>query len=46
VATKWSGPDDEMAPGLTRPVCAYPQVAVYNGSGATDDEASFRCQIP
>ncbi|MDE0830608.1 MAG: tannase/feruloyl esterase family alpha/beta hydrolase [Vicinamibacterales bacterium] len=46
VATKRSGPDGEMAPGLTRPVCAYPQVAAYDGSGATDDEANFRCQVP
>jgi feruloyl esterase len=25
-------------------VCAYPQVATYNGSGSTDDPASFSCR--
>jgi len=28
----------------TRPLCAYPQVAVYNGSGSTDDAANFSCK--
>jgi len=27
----------------TRPLCPYPQVAVYNGSGSTNDAASFVC---
>ena len=27
----------------TRPLCPYPQVAVYKGSGSTDDAASFAC---
>lgn len=27
----------------TRPLCPYPQVAVYSGSGSTDDAANFRC---
>jgi feruloyl esterase len=28
----------------TRPLCAYPQVATYKGSGSTDDAASFTCK--
>ena len=28
----------------TRPLCAYPQVATYKGSGSTDDAASFSCK--
>jgi len=28
----------------TRPLCAWPKVAHYSGSGSTDDEASFTCQ--
>jgi len=28
----------------TRPLCPYPQTAVYNGTGDTDDAASFICQ--
>jgi feruloyl esterase len=30
----------------TRPLCPYPQVAVWNGSGSTDDAANFRCSAP
>ncbi len=30
----------------TRPLCPYPQVAKYKGSGSTDDASSFTCQIP
>ncbi len=28
----------------TRPLCSYPQTAVYKGSGSTDDAASFVCK--
>ena len=28
----------------TRPLCAYPQVAVYKGSGSTDEAANFVCR--
>ncbi len=27
----------------TRPLCPYPQTAIYNGSGDTNDAASFTC---
>src|SRR5262245_7028799 len=27
----------------TRPLCPYPQAAIYKGSGSTDDAASFAC---
>jgi len=30
----------------TRPLCPYPQTAVYKGSGSTDDAASFTCKAP
>jgi len=30
----------------TRPLCAYPQVAKYKGSGSIDDAASFSCALP
>lgn len=33
-------------PGRTRPLCAYPQIAVYDGKGNPEDAASFRCQEP
>ena len=30
----------------TRPLCPYPQVATYKGSGSTNDAASFSCKVP
>jgi feruloyl esterase len=30
----------------TRPLCPYPQVAVYKGSGNTDEAANFSCRMP
>ncbi|HEY6442356.1 MAG TPA: tannase/feruloyl esterase family alpha/beta hydrolase [Candidatus Acidoferrales bacterium] len=30
----------------TRPICAYPQVAAYKGSGSIDDAANFVCKSP
>ena len=30
----------------TRPLCPYPQRAVYNGSGNTDEAANFTCRTP
>jgi feruloyl esterase len=29
----------------TRPLCAYPAVARYNGSGSTDDASNFSCAV-
>jgi hypothetical protein len=34
------------APARTRPLCAYPKVAKYSGSGNTDEEKSFSCKAP
>jgi feruloyl esterase len=30
----------------TRPLCPYPQVAKYKGSGSVDDAANFTCAVP
>ena len=30
----------------TRPLCAYPQVARYKGSGSIDEAANFSCGAP
>jgi feruloyl esterase len=30
----------------TRPLCPYPEVAVYNGAGSTDDAYNFSCRSP
>jgi feruloyl esterase len=40
-------PASRVVDGLvvrTRPLCAYPQTAVYKGTGSTDDAASFVCK--
>lgn len=29
----------------TRPLCTYPQAAVYNGSGSTNEAANFSCKV-
>jgi feruloyl esterase len=39
VASRYAGDKVER----TRPLCPYPQVAVYKGSGSTDDAANFAC---
>ncbi len=31
---------------MTRPVCPYPQVAIYDGQGDSNDAGSFSCQLP
>ncbi|MEW5958158.1 MAG: tannase/feruloyl esterase family alpha/beta hydrolase [Chloroflexota bacterium] len=32
--------------GITRPLCPYPQVAMYSGSGSTDDAENWSCVAP
>jgi feruloyl esterase len=43
---KGKAPDQIIAsrPGRTRPLCPYPQVAVFKGSGSTDEAANFACR--
>ena len=33
-------------PGRTRPLCAYPLTAIYDGHGNPEDAASFNCRLP
>jgi feruloyl esterase len=44
VATKYI--DDNSAKGvrMTRPLCSYPQIAIYKGTGDSNDYASFDCK--
>lgn len=35
----------QVNPTRTRKVCMYPNTQLYNGSGSTDDEANFHCQV-
>lgn len=32
--------------GMTRPLCVYPQVARYKGTGDPNDAANFECAVP
>jgi feruloyl esterase len=34
------------AQARTRPLCAYPKVAKYSGTGSTDEMKNFRCDVP
>lgn len=42
-ATKYSADHKVL---MTRPLCAYPEVAKYRGSGDTNDAANFTCPKP
>jgi hypothetical protein len=46
IATKQSGEGPAAGVKMTRPLCAYPQVAKYKGSGDTNDAANFVCAAP
>ena len=43
IATKFKNDDPRQGVSRTRPVCPYPQVAEYKGSGSVDDAANFVC---
>jgi len=38
--------DEEGQVTVSRPLCSFPQIAVYNGSGDTSSAASFDCEVP
>lgn len=46
VAIKFPNDVVTQAAQTTRPLCPYPQVAKYKGSGSTDDAANFTCANP
>ena len=47
VATKFrSGSNASSGVARTRPLCPYPRVAQYMGTGSIDDAASFVCAAP
>jgi feruloyl esterase len=44
IATKYKiNADSKSGVARTRPLCAWPQVAVYKGSRSTEDAANFVC---
>ena len=38
-------PGTTYFPGRTRPLCAYPSYARYDGSGSLEDAANFVCSV-
>ena len=45
VATKYVEDNPSKGARMTRPLCPYPQVEVYKGSGDTNDESNFVCKV-
>jgi feruloyl esterase len=47
IATKYAaGKDGVRKATMTRPLCAYPKVAHYKGTGSTEDAKNFTCATP
>jgi hypothetical protein len=46
IATKYKNDIARTDLARTRPLCPYPKVAQYKGSGSIDDAANFVCQAP
>ncbi len=44
IATKYGTGEQEQQVKMTRPLCAYPRAAKYQGSGDTNDAANFTCE--
>jgi Tannase and feruloyl esterase len=43
IATKYVDNNSSKGVQITRPICPYPQIARYNGSGDKNDASSFTC---
>ena len=47
IATKYkTGTNPASGVARTRPLCPYPEVAHWKGSGSTDDAVNFECVKP
>jgi feruloyl esterase len=46
VAVKYLNDNPALGVQRTRPLCAYPNVAFYDGTGSTDVAANFVCRNP
>lgn len=44
IATKYINDDPGKGVAFTRPLCPYPQLAIYDGVGDINEAASFSCQ--
>jgi hypothetical protein len=46
IATKFIGDDKAKGVAMTRPLCTFPLIAKYQGSGDMADAANFACAAP
>ena len=46
IATKYAVVDNQRTAVMSRPLCAYPKVAFYKGSGDPKGADSFVCKAP
>jgi hypothetical protein len=46
IATKYVNDDPAQGIVMTRPLCPYPQAAMFKGSGSPNDAANFVCRLP
>lgn len=46
IATGFVANDPAKGVAMTHPLCPYPQVAQYKGTGDTKDAANFVCEVP
>lgn len=46
IATKYTDADPTKGIAFQRPLCPYPQVAMYSGKGDMNDAANFSCVVP
>jgi hypothetical protein len=46
IARKYQDDDPTKGVEMTRPLCPYPQVAKWNGKGATTEAQNWSCQSP
>ena len=45
IATKFVGDNPANGVQMTRPLCAFPKFAEYEGKGSTNDAANFGCEV-
>jgi tannase/feruloyl esterase len=45
IATKRQGANSQASVSRSRPLCSYPKVARYKGTGSTDEAANFDCVL-
>jgi feruloyl esterase len=46
IATKFVADDKAKGVAMTRPLCSFPQIAKYKGSGEAADAANYACANP